>query len=377
MAGYDFTSQLQGPVIPISLFGDAASQGANVGNAIPTGLTAGIQGAIKGYQQGQQIVATGQENTIRQNQIDNLDTTNAIQQQQLKNDTAIAQINTTKAAVDTTTQQLQIDDTSAKLTNDLQDNQKKIQDRKAEDDFSTLYKNSDPATQAHLVLGGQYNDVLSNNPKLATSVYQQVALNPDNGIDDSTRQVLTKAYLKGTASPYLQNQVSKAQLDLGGLQGELPNQPLMSRLFSKIKDTPLEKIPGAVTLEPHDLYPVDASGYKIYENGAIKTNPVDTSTPVRAYDVFDSNGKRIDDSATPDDKKFQQAYLAKWAIAHGSNQQRFNSQIDQMGANTQTGGGFPSSPAPKVTDYRSLAQTSLGLPKESFDKVSPSIDILK
>lgn len=55
--GYNMFSQLQGPVVSTSLFGDAQSQGINAGNAQKTPIQAGVEGLISGVQTGQKFLS--------------------------------------------------------------------------------------------------------------------------------------------------------------------------------------------------------------------------------------------------------------------------------------------------------------------------------
>ena len=63
--------QSQGPQVNVSLFGDAAKTGVAVGQATPTFITSAIQGAEKGYQQGQDI-------RLKNAQIENAETISQI-----------------------------------------------------------------------------------------------------------------------------------------------------------------------------------------------------------------------------------------------------------------------------------------------------------
>lgn len=112
---FDVFSQLQGPQIDIDLFSKSTTAGINAGNASPTAVTAGIQGALKGVQQGQQIYENYQDAQIKQNQIEQLPVQNEMDQAQLENQKAIASINQNKARLDAATQALQLQKEAAVL----------------------------------------------------------------------------------------------------------------------------------------------------------------------------------------------------------------------------------------------------------------------
>ena len=103
----DFASfSAQGPVVPINLFSQNASAGTDIGNAVPTGVTAAIQGGFKGIQQGQQITENLEQSEIRQNQI--------------KAQAQTEQINALKLDIMQQTHDLQLSNTVLQLENQKQ-----------------------------------------------------------------------------------------------------------------------------------------------------------------------------------------------------------------------------------------------------------------
>lgn len=81
---YDFFTQPTGPAVNVSLFGDAGLQGAKLGEATPSAFSSAVEGAFKGVERTQQIVARDQAAQINQNTIERLPVTNALQDEQLK-----------------------------------------------------------------------------------------------------------------------------------------------------------------------------------------------------------------------------------------------------------------------------------------------------
>lgn len=97
---YNMFSQLAGPNISLSLYGDAANAGINGGNAQKTAIQSAISGAVQGYETGQRITqnnqviaANAQLEQIRQNQINQLPIVNQIQQEQLESQQRANDIN--------------------------------------------------------------------------------------------------------------------------------------------------------------------------------------------------------------------------------------------------------------------------------------------
>lgn len=122
MAGFDFFQQINNPMPSVSLFGDAGTQGANLGIAIPSQLGAAITGAIKGFGEGQGFARGQQQATMNQQQIemnqntlDQQPSANRIQDAQATNAEAVASINTTKAEIDAANKAVAAQAEAAKL----------------------------------------------------------------------------------------------------------------------------------------------------------------------------------------------------------------------------------------------------------------------
>lgn len=202
MAGYQFFTQPQGPAISVSLFGDAAAQGTNVGNAQPTALTAGIQGLIGGVKQGIGIANSIQDLQIQQHTIDQFPTEDRIQQAQADNAESIASINASKAKISMDTESLQLDVEKAKLKN--QADELAIQ----KTDFDNTQKiaadlaNPNAAVRASVLRNPDYQATLIRNDKLSGIVLDRLGNDP--GLDPETKkQVLV-----------LQDYNKQKQLDL-------------------------------------------------------------------------------------------------------------------------------------------------------------------
>jgi len=161
---YDIYTNIPGPNIDTSLFVNAASRGIAAGNALPTKTTAIIQGALKGFEQGLDFRTQMQEQEVRQNQIEQLPTTNAIQEQQLQNAELANQLNTLKVDIASRTHELSIEDEIAKLTNEKGKLQQETALRNRLVDFNKTFQESDPLKQKQMIESGQYNDIFAANP---------------------------------------------------------------------------------------------------------------------------------------------------------------------------------------------------------------------
>lgn len=143
----DFASfSAQGPVVPINLFTQNAAAGTDIGNAVPTGVTAAIQGGFKGIEAGQQITANMEQSAIRQEQI-------KAQQQ-------INEINALKLDITKQTQELQLNNTIMELQNKKQLLQEQAVDIGNKQEISTRLASGDP---------DQMRSIL-NDPKLLNTM---------------------------------------------------------------------------------------------------------------------------------------------------------------------------------------------------------------
>lgn len=236
--GYSIFSQAQGPVVPISLFSDAATAGINAGNALPTPLTAGIRGAISGYATGLDLQAKQQENQIRQNQVDQLPVANELQQANLNNAQAIASINQNKAIIEKATQATEIDAVNTELAAKAAQAKQNLELINLKSQFQREMESSDPATQAQLVLGGKYQGLFSADPKLQEAAYLGVESNPYNGLNDQQRSQIALTRKKASIVDIGQKAAQQTYPQFIAAQGELFSDPVTSRMTTKTGQSP-------------------------------------------------------------------------------------------------------------------------------------------
>ena len=231
---FNFMSQPQGPVIPVSLFADAASKGIASGNALPSTTSAIINGAIQGVQTGQQIYSNYQNSEIKQNQINQQPVQNARQQSELEMEQqqVIAakqknQINQLSTDVMMNNQQLVQDST----LNELKAKKRATDDALAEQDTSTSIdadlNSNNPNTRAGILNNPKYQSYLTRNPKLADSVISRLGANGDITPDQQAKYETANDYWKNR-----QYQEQKIQKEMEMRKQVLADQQKVNGEFS-------------------------------------------------------------------------------------------------------------------------------------------------
>jgi len=407
MASFDFFTQPQGPVIPISLFGDAARGGTEVGNAIPTGLTAAIQGGIKGYQIGQQIEANNLQNELRANQVQQLPVQNDIQQAQLESIRLRNQQGQLQTDLEAKTQNNRLDATNAQLKDNIVRFDQDRIIRQNADNFTNTFKNADPQQQAQMVLGGQYSDVFAKDPNLYKQSLQSIYLNPRSNLDPTTKANIGAFFQKSNIKDAYQR---AADANLGQYQkseAELLNDPLTGQL---IQGTGLsaKQTYGNIKFVDSGQYETGSDGKRVLidpATGEPLQKPGFTrggEKPITGFDVIFKDpdtgeysllAKGVD----KDQKKLFDTWIGQKAIQDGSSMRSDLAQIDKEAqvvkdklnqqsingapqpGNISTFGASPSSlQGEKIAPMRvQIAAKTLGLPQEDALKLDPTLKSLE
>lgn len=164
MASFDIFTQPQGPNIDISLFGDATKAGAAAAQLLPTQLTAGIQGAMQGYDTGLKWQEERQQAEIRQNQIEQLPVINQINQQRLQ----FAEIQNAQQQLALENQAQNHEEAIAATKSKLQESRQELDYKKnlfqAANEINDTFGKGDAATDENILFGGKFNNYWSNNP---------------------------------------------------------------------------------------------------------------------------------------------------------------------------------------------------------------------
>lgn len=166
---FDFFTQPTGPQVPISLFGEAATAGTNVGKATPTPLTAAIQGGIQGVKTGLEIARSAQQLDIGAEQLEK----DKLQNEILQLDTKVA----------TDNEDLYMRAKKAELEAAANKSEQAVTDYKVMDEITAALTSNDPAAKKGIINNPNFKGTLLRNPKLAEgvvgSLVQQGLLNAD------------------------------------------------------------------------------------------------------------------------------------------------------------------------------------------------------
>jgi len=153
---YNFTQGMRGPEVSISLFGDAAKAGVATGNALPTTTQAIIEGAVKGYQTGQEI----QKNNAAI----------AYQEQALKNAQIEEQVKVLQLEVAQKNHQQNLELTEAKLRADkakLDGELDVMNDKKT---IAELLASPDPYKRREVLTNPKLSDAMFSDSEYANKV---------------------------------------------------------------------------------------------------------------------------------------------------------------------------------------------------------------
>lgn len=360
MADFYFP-QLKGPDISVSLYGDAATAGTRVGQAIPSVATSIIEGGIQGYATGQKLIENDQQIQINQNTIDRIPETNRQQDAQIKQTEQLNQIRALQIEAAQSTQQLEIDNTKKKLEADNAklDYQKGLNEMRSQ--FAEELRSSDPSQQAQLILGQKYQPLFSADPKLYAQQLNSVMLNPNNGLNDEQRKNIGYALRKGQASDYWDREAAKQQTKFEEAKGTLMGQPWISDAASKLKITP-EEVVNRTMLVPHGQYQVGAGGRILPDirAGGWAVDPKYKAEQYKGqYDLVDkTTGQILNGTGALNDKSYEMYnnYTGLKSTVNGTYKAREIQRIDNEQKKARTTSVPPQTQtAPALPEYLSKA----------------------
>lgn len=167
MAGYDIFTQARGPDISISLFGDAASQGANIAKSLGNETSAAITGAIEGYQQGQQI-------QLNQAKIDQIPVQQQLDQAQLEHARLANEILQLDKEIAVNTQDAALRAKKAELERVAQTSAMQAKDLENRDLLLKDLGSNDPAVRKGVLTDPRFGRILLD-PALAEQVAGRLA----------------------------------------------------------------------------------------------------------------------------------------------------------------------------------------------------------
>lgn len=194
MAGYDFFSQPQGPNIDISLYGDAAAQGAAIGHSTPTGLTSFIKGTEQGVETGLDISQKMENINLTRAEAQNRETINQINQMDLESKRL------------TKESDLQIKQQQAK--NELIKAQQNNEDLNNTEEISKKLQSQDPNERASVLTDPTYAGTLGRVDKVREHVLGTLSNDPNQPVELQQK-------VKGLADYYKQQQLDteRARVD--------------------------------------------------------------------------------------------------------------------------------------------------------------------
>lgn len=171
---FDVFQSRGGPNIQISLFGDAAQKGAQLGKEIPDAATSAITGLETGYKEGLQNTATEQQNEIRQNQVDQIPVANEIQAEQLKAAQTQDKVAQLGEQVQEQTNDNKIQATNLDLQNKITQATKTGGMLKAKNDIASALATNDPDKIASIFQNPSSRQLIIQDPAYANSVVGQI-----------------------------------------------------------------------------------------------------------------------------------------------------------------------------------------------------------
>lgn len=345
MASYDFFTQPQGPNVSVSLFGDAAVQGANVGNAVKTPLAAGIEGVLSGIQTGQKIQSNQltiqgqqQENVIRQNQVERLPVTNAIQDEQLRRAQDAADIEALQLKLAKDTEDLKIREVKAELENKVSKaEQEKIQ-RDQEVQFAEQFQAGTDQDKINMIFGGQYNGLFLKNKALYENAVSQIYNSPS--LPEGQRQLIDRNRRKSQLQDYQSKLAQQRLPQFYEAYGAYLDDPLTGEITSALQANGIQD----VTPEEYakNTRRVPEGKFTTNTLGQLVPNPdFKMETWTGNYDVYYEDGKRkpfLAAQGVPKDSvKAYNRYATESAIQHGGAWQAKIAELDAVGQQVQQG----------------------------------------
>lgn len=367
----DAFPSLQGPAIPISIFGEAATAGTKVGQAIPSTTTAIVNGTIQGIKEGQQIQQNGQaiqandQNAqIRQNQINQLPVANAMQKAQLEREQNVNEIQALQLKSEQQTQDLQIDNVKAKLENDTNKQQQELNTRKEADAFTTQMQ-AGGQQQLDAVFGGKYSKLFAQKPEYYKQALQSAYANPL--ATPEQKQSIDNYLKRSNATDYYQKQAAQRQSLWNNAKEALLADPVTAAASTGLGVTP-DQVPDNVEFVQAGRYETDDNGRIQLDNtGArIPDKNWDPKVATGAYDVVSKDGTVLYKGAP------KESYTAFLKYKQERNYQ--DGTYGKIAANNAVGSNQPKQqplPKPQVVNpfgmQQNNGQTAAQMQMDPFD----------
>lgn len=324
---YQIFTSVPEPKINISLFGDAATQGAAVGKAIPTDTTAIIQGLQEGIDRGlsdiQKLEAIESTNLQQEKARAELPYAGAMAQerleaQQLSNEKNQIQIE--DALVNRQERQnLETATIEAKET-ELTARKQQLQ---REQQFLGQFKNASADEQINLVLGGQYADVFAQNKTMYEQALDTLYMNPN--LAPAQRQTIDNLRKRSNAVGYYERLANTRAAQFQKAKEDLYASPLTAEILDNTTGMLPEDIPDKVEFVPAGKYQLSEdgtrfkvdpkTGRRMLAEGFDVNNP---DLPNSYIAVLKDSNQIVGKSASKEDFQAYKAYVAARKLQDGT-----------------------------------------------------------
>lgn len=378
MASFEFFNQISTPAVPVSLFGDAATQGANIGKQIPSVVSSVIRGVQSGIDRGQKDVLNAQQSELNRQQIEM--NKPAVERAQTNADViteaqaATAQAQTAQAQYATTVaQQAQ--------------------------NFGTAWSQADTKQRWDMVTGGDYASVFSANPRLYDQSVNSLRLSPDlsTAVGPYAGDWLdTIRYKKQLTADYDKNQL-QYQKDFANAEAKLRGDEGVQQIAGNLGHSDVTRVPNEVRLLQQGTFE-EANGKVVLDNNnqpvyskqpqssgkylAVKVDPntnqiidgsiISRDIPHTTYNTIAGlKAASVAASTRPTQYRMQQADEAFQKKVQGMQPERVQPQESPAAAQLQV-------PATSFSplEYRAIVST-LGIKEPTFKAIEPRVVELK
>lgn len=349
---YDMFSQMQGPQVSISLFGDAAAQGAQSGTNTPSMTQSIVQGGIKGRQQAIEMEGASQQNQIRANQIQQIPTANALQQEELARAQQLREIEALKLDVAKQTKDATILAEKMKVEAEAEKARQTVNDLKIQNQIMADIKSNDPEVKKNIIKNPDFAIYLAKNADVAEGVIGNLVQN-----NLLTEEEKARAYegLKFSKAQEIDRQNrEKTAASLEKISDEVRNDPELRVLTSGKSDS---------TIANFQIY---AHGKKQITNGKLNEQAADRDlpdVPTTNYDIFDETGKHLG--------VFNEAKAGK--LTELGNAYKVRTSVPETAATPAKKADPAQDPSvPKIMGLAELNKEAerYGVPKEAIEDVS-------
>lgn len=361
MAGFDYFSQLQGPVVNTSLFSDAATAGIAAGRNLPTKTTATIRGLQEGLDRGIQDINNVQTLAIKQHEIEQFPVTDKIRQEQLQSAEQANEIQALQLQLTKDTQEYAKQVKIAELQQEAALASQKLKDLKIQEQISNTLAGGDPKT---VLNNPAYTDFLIRNPKYAEGVIGSLA---EKGLLSAEEKKRMYEFVNFSKQQEFERETKLAAAkSLNAVAAEVKND---ESLYALIGDVPVEQFSKRVEVYPKGLKQVFEEGENAgHINPDASDNPLALDSPNKEFDIF-VDGKKAGVTTDKGASKVRKLINTVKPLV-GEDKQ----SVQEPTQRTATSSKAPSAPntLPRIAANKQLAQAGI-----SPEQATPVLEIAK